>query len=209
MVIIIFVVALICALLAYLLIEEDKKNTAILAGISLQRGREDAQNGAEAFLKPFTIESIRTALRFNGFSPEVPESNDRKDVTFMVDGLRFHVVTGFLPAVSIELGFNYGEPENDALLRRAADDLSTHMYVIKTVVLGEGEFVVFSAEFLCDSYTYFRDNLKEYIDGLLRARDRFREAYGALLERQKQEKEAVFSGNSFIQDPSTHPIIQS
>ena len=85
----------------------------------------------------------------------------------------------------------------------------TFTYDIMAYVTENAEAVIFSAETLLDSYVHLRDNLKQYIGILHSANDRFFETYNALTVKKKEEREAVFSGTSFIQDSTPSSKVQS
>lgn len=219
------VVALVCALLAYLLVEEDKKNSKLVVENSQLKGRmeamqeitdkavasqkEQASEDIEAKQKPVTVDSIRTALRFNGFSPEVPDASNWGTIFFKDGDTTLRINAENLPFIGIEVGFALEKPKDETLLRQAATDVTSRMYIGKAYVTENAEAVIFSAETLLDSYVHLRDNLKQYIGILHSANDRFFETYNALTEKKKEEREAVFSGTSFIQDSTPSSKVQS
>jgi hypothetical protein len=75
--------------------------------------------------------------------------------------------------------------------------------------MGDAEAIIFSVELLCDSYMHLRNNLKQYLDILSDINKLFYEAHEALKERQKEEREAVFSGNCFVRDSPEVNKVQS
>ena len=81
--------------------------------------------------------------------------------------------------------------EDVELMERAAREVTTGIFVGKANVLrGEEESaVVFQAEFIADSYLYFRDNFKEYLNIVIETHKRFYETYENLKEEKKKKKE--------------------
>lgn len=219
------VVAVVCALLAYLLVEADRKNSKLVAENSQLKGlmeamqeitdkavgaqKEQASKDTEAKQKPVTVDSIRTALRFNGFSPEVPDASNWGTIFFKDGETTLRINAENLPFIGIEVGFALEKPKDETLLRQAATDVTSRMYIGKAYITENAEAVIFSAEMFLDSYVHLRDNLKQYIGILHSANDRFFETYNALTVKKKEEREAVFSGTSFIQDSTPSSKVQS
>ena len=215
MAITLFFVALVCALLAYLLIVLGKKNATLLAENNQLKGRVDTmreealkteakekaevQENVDASVKPLSVQSIRTALRFNGFSPEITDTSEPDIVKFDYEDTHIRIDGGHLPYLSISAAFALNEPEdNMALLQQAADEVVSRMFVGKAFLIDEGKAVVFSVEFIAD-YIYLRSNLKEYVRIMMETGRRFYETYDQLKGQNKKDQEAVFSGESFIQ----------
>lgn len=142
--------------------------------------------------KPLTIESIRNALRFNGFSPEIPDTHEPYVVHFNIGDTKYRLNAEHLPFLSIGVGYGLGnEPKEDvALMRQAAADVTSRMFIGKAYILGDAEAIIFSVEMLCDSYMHLRNNLKQYLDILSEIYKRFYEAHEALKKRRKEEREA-------------------
>lgn len=92
---------------------------------------------------------------------------------------------------------------------QAAADVTSQMFIGKAYIMGDAEAIIFSVELLCDSYMHLRNNLKQYLDILSDINKRFYEAHEALKERQKEEREAVFSGNCFVRDSPEVNKVQS
>ena len=188
---------------------QERVDAADLAGRvgSLRRGVDDSQarltrleervkrlsetpeagKDREKDRKPVDIDSIRTALRSNGFSPEIAgtHSDDRNVVNFEVNGVRLRMDASKLPFLLLELGFQMEPGKEDVeLMRRAASDVTSGIIIGKAIVLGDGQAVVFQAEILCDSYVHLRDNLKEYLQIVDETKMRFFDTY----ERLRAEK---------------------
>ena len=159
--------------------------------------------------KPVTVDSIRTALRFNGISPEIPDTHEPSIVHFRVSDTKFRINAEHLPFMSIEVGYGLrNEPKEDTeLMYQAATDVTSRMYIGKAYLMGDAEAIIFSVELLCDSYMHLRNNLRQYLDILSDINKRFYEAYEALKEQRNKERESVFSGNCFVQDsPAAHKV---
>ena len=216
MIIVAIILAGICALLATVLLRWEKKNSALLAENNQLKGRVDTmreaalkaeakekaeiQENEDASVKPLSVQSIRTALRFNGFSPEITDTSEPETVKFDYEDTHIRIEGGHLPYISISAAFALNEPEeNMALLQRAAEEVVSRMFVGKAFLIDEGNAVVFSVEFIAD-YIYLRTNLKEYVRIMMETGRRFYETYDQLKGQQKKDQEAVFSGESFIQD---------
>lgn len=160
--------------------------------------------------KPFTVESIRTALRFNGFLPEAPDTHDLDTVYFKVDDVNCRVIAGHIPLLALEAGFKLEEPKEDlALLHRAAAEVTQNLFIGKAYVVGDGNGVVFSVEFFCESYMFFKNNLKQFLDILREADRRFYETLEYLKKKKEEERKAVFSGECYLQDASASRKVQS
>lgn len=157
---------------------------------------------AEQAEKPITVESIRTALRFNGISPEIPDTHEPGIVHFSIGDTKFRINAEHLPFISIEVGYGLrNEPLGDTtLMYQAAAEVTSRMFIGKAYIMGDAEAIIFSVELLCDSYMHLRNILKQYLDILSDINKRFYEVHEALKERQKEEREAVFSGNCFVRD---------
>lgn len=75
----------------------------------------------EVVKKPLNTESVRTALRYNGFSPEISGTNldDWQTVRFKVKDTFFRIDTSRLPYLTLELGFRMGQEEDINLMYQA------------------------------------------------------------------------------------------
>ena len=80
-----------------------------------------------------------------------------------------------------------------------ADEVVSRMFVGKAYLVDDGAAVIFSAEFIAD-YVYLRNNIKEYVRIMMETGRHFYETYDQLKGQQKKDQEAVFSGESFIQN---------
>ena len=211
-------IAIICLVLTYLLYSENKKRTKLFEDYCEMKARvemaaESSQQSAnaedtDARQKPVSVESIRTALRFNGISPEIPDTHDPNYIYFKIGDTKYRINAEHLPYMSIESGFGLkDEPrESTNLMYKAAADITSQMYIGKAYLMGDAEAIIFSVELLCDSYMHLRNNLKQYLDLLSEVSKRFAETHEALKERQKKEAEEIFSGRSFITDRRSNKV---
>ena len=145
--------------------------------------------------KPLNTESVRIALRYNGFSPETSgtDLDDWETVRFKVEDTFFRIDTSHLPFLTLELGFRMAKEEDVDLMYRAAREVTAGIFLGKVNILrGEEESaVVFQAEFIADGYLYFRDNFKEYLNIVIETHKRFFDTYNNLKEEKKKDLDLV------------------
>ena len=145
--------------------------------------------------KPLNTESVRIALRYNGFSPETSgtDLDDWETVRFKVEDTFFRIDTSHLPFLTLELGFRMAKEEDVDLMYRAAREVTAGIFIGKVNILrGEEESaVVFQAEFIADGYLYFRDNFKEYLNIVIETHKRFFDTYNNLKEEKKKDLDLV------------------
>ena len=159
------------------------------------KAASDKTEEKEVAKKPLTAESVRTALRYNGFSPVIVDTHldDWQAVRFKVEETFFRIDTSRLPLLTLEMGFRMDKDEDVDLMERAAREVTAGIFVGKANVLrGEEESaVVFQADFIADSYLYFRDNFKEYLNIVIETHRRFFDTYNNLKEEKKKELDQV------------------
>ena len=159
------------------------------------KAASDKKEEKESVKRPLNAESVRIALRYNGFSPEIVDThlNDWQAVRFKVEETFFRIDTSRLPLTTLEMGFRMDKDEDVDLMERAAREVTAGIFVGKANILrGEEESaVVFQAEFIADSYLYFRDNFKEYLNIVIETHRRFYETYDNLKEEKKKELDQV------------------
>jgi hypothetical protein len=139
---------------------------------------------------------VRTAIRYNGFSPEIIDTHldEWQTVKFKIGDTQFRVDTSRLPFLTLDLGYSLDQEKEDAaLLERAAAEVTVGIFIGKAYVLGGGQAVVFNAEFLCDSYLSLRDNFKKYLDIVIETQKRFFETYNRLKEEKRRAQEDILS----------------
>ena len=142
-------------------------------------------------LIPVTIESLREALRCNGYSPDGPTSDDPDRVWFKIDDTNYCVDASKLPYISLELGYNLESDEEDLeLMKQAALDISMGMYMVKICVTPK--YYVCRIDILADSYRYLRDTLSQQVDILTRGIHHFMDRCKELREeKQRSSQEAI------------------
>lgn len=211
----ILLIAVICFVLAFMLYSENKKRTKLFEDYCEMKARQelaadavsrqpDVDEDTQARQKPITVDSIRTALRFNGLSPDIPTPDDPNVVYFKYEDCLTRIVVDHLPYISIEMGFSLKESKkNMELLREAATEVTASTFVGKAYIVGDNEGLVFSAECICPSYVYLRDHLKDFLHIISDASTRVSETYDKMEIQEKEEKEKVFSGDSFVQASTT------
>ena len=157
---------------------------------------KEAAPESEAEKKPLGIESVRTAIRYNGFSPMIIDTHrdEWQIVKFKIDDTQFRVDTSRLPLLTLELGYSLEPHKEDmALLERAVAEVTAGIFIGKAYVLGGGQAVVFNAEFLCDSYLSLRDNFKKYLDIVIETQKRFCDTYARLKEDKRKAQDDILS----------------
>ena len=161
---------------------QKKMDDSLVRIMSLEdkaKAASDRKEDKGIVKKPLNAESVRIALRHNGFSPEIIDTtlDDGQAVRFKVEETFFRIDTSRLPLLTLETGFRMDKDEDVDLMERAAREVTAGIFVGKANVLrGEEESaVVFQAEFIADTYLYFRDNFKEYLNIVIETHKRFYE----------------------------------
>ena len=155
--------------------------------------------------KPVTIESVRTALRYNGYSPEIVDTHldDWQIVKFKINDTNFRIDTSRLPFLTLELGYRLNPDEEEIeLMRRAAAEITAGIFIAKVNIHGDGTAVVFNVEFICDNYLHLRDNFKQYLEIIIEAHKRFFETYEKMKDEKKKVLEAAQSFKPSLSDNS-------
>ena len=149
--------AVTCFVLAYLLYSENDKRTKLfedyceikarqeIAAEAADSRQTEISDDTEARQKPMSVDSIRTALRFNGISPEIPDTHEPDIVHFKIGDTKFRINAEHLPFMSIEVGYGLrNEPkEETALMYQAATDVTSQMFIGKAYIMGEAEAIIF------------------------------------------------------------------
>ena len=159
------------------------------------KAASDRKEDKEIVKKPLNAESVRIALRYNGFSPETSgtDLDDWETVRFKVEDTFFRIDTSHLPFLTLELGFRMAKEEDIDLMYRAAREVTAGIFIGKVNILRgeEDSAVVFQAEFIADGYLYFRDNFKEYLNIVIETHKRFFDTYNNLKEEKKKDLDLV------------------
>jgi len=165
----------------------------------------DKDGEIENAKKPVTIESVRTAIRYNGYSPEIVDTHldDWQIVKFKINDTLFRIDTSRLPFLTMELGYRLNPEEEEVeLMRRAAAEITAGIFIAKVNIHGDGTAVVFNVEFICDNYLHLRDNFKQYLEIIIEAHKRFFETYEKMKEEKKKVLEAAQSFKPSLSDNS-------
>ena len=211
--------SVLCFVLLYLLNSQFIKRTKLLEDYSelkayqklAEEKHPEVQEDLQPGQKPLSLESIRTALRFNGLSPEIPDTHEPGIVYFLIGDTKYRIYANNLPYLSIEVGYslNNESPNDITLMYQAASDITAQMFIGKAHITGDAEAIIFSVEILCDSYMHLRNNIKRYLDILSEVSRLFYEAHETLKEQREEERKAVFSGNSFVPGPAANHKVLS
>ena len=177
------------------------------------KAASDKKEEKEVAKKPLNVESVRNALRYNGISPEIvnPGLENWQSVSFKIEGTSFRIDTSRLPFLTLELGFRMDRDEDVDLMERAAREVTTGIFVGKANILrGEEESaVVFQADFIADTYLYFRDNFKEYLNIVIETQKRFSETFNNLKEQKMKELDQVEQVVNLVRSDNNVKKIQS
>jgi len=164
---------------------------------SLNVVNEKPENGQEetASSEPaLSMDAVCAALRYNGFSPEIRNESEPHVVNFNINDTSFRIDTSHLPLLNLELGYSLDPAEEDAeLMRRAAAGITAAIFIGKVSVYGDAQAVVFSAEWLCDSYSQLCDRFNKYLEIVCEAHKRFFENYNNMREEKRKAEEDLAS----------------
>jgi hypothetical protein len=115
-------------------------------------------------------------------------------VNFNINDTSFRINTSHLPLLNLELGYSLDPAEEDAeLMRRAAAGITAAIFIGKVSVYGDAQAVVFSAEWLCDSYSQLCDRFNKYLEIVCEAHKRFFENYNNMREEKRKTEEDLAS----------------
>ena len=131
------------------------------------KAASDKTEEKEVAKKPLTAESVRIALRYNGFSPEIIDTHldDWQAVRFKVEETFFRIDTSRLPLLTLETGFRMDKDEDAELMERAAREVTAGIFVGKAKV--------------------------QYLNIVIETHKRFYETYENLKEEKKKEQDQV------------------
>lgn len=142
--------------------------------------------------KPVTIESVRTALRYNGISPEILDTHDPSNVRFSFNELKYRLNLERLPFVGIQLIFGIDEEDDADLMKEAAQFVSLRSYGTSVFVIPEDSCYFISMDFYADSYLYLRNNIRFFLGAVENTCQYFHNRYGELKEqKEKSSQEAI------------------
>ena len=146
----------------------------------------------EADRKPLTVDSVKAALSFHGFSPEALNENEPAILTFKTNDTSFRITASNLPFLVLELGYKFDPATEDVeLMKSAAAEVTAGIYIGKVNIYPDGQVLIFGAEWLCDSYAQLRDRLQKYLEIVCESQKRFTETYDRMREDKKKMEEQL------------------
>ena len=152
----------------------------------------EGKEEAEAAKKPLTVDSVKAALRFHGFSPEALDENEPNLFTFKTNDTSFRMTASNLPFLVLELGYKFDPAVEDVeLMKSAAAEITAGIYIGKVNIYADSQVLIFGAEWLCDSYAQLRDRLQKYLEIVCESQKRFTETYDKMKEDKKKMEEQL------------------
>lgn len=134
-----------------------------------------------------TLAHILSALRYNGFAPELEDlyHDGTRTIKFKQNIMLFRIDTTQLPYLSLGTACQIDPTKEDMdLLCQAAREVTENTFMSKVFVWEKEQLIGFQVEMFCDSYMYFRDNLKLFMDNITRTCGRYFETYDKLKEEK-------------------------
>lgn len=195
-----------------LLDETVSKVASLEASVkALKRKSEGERKDNKVADKALTTDSICEALRHNGYSPELSDSGETGFVHFKINDTSFRLNTSHVPYLSLELGYVFDPSKEDlALMKLAADEITAGIFIGKVSILEDGKALIFTAEWICDSYLQFRDRINDYLEVVCEAYKRYADTYDKMREeKRKKEEELLTKPFSLTNDDNSGPKILS
>ncbi|MBR0532761.1 MAG: hypothetical protein IJJ96_09145 [Bacteroidales bacterium] len=152
--------------------------------------------------KQVTLESVRLAVRYNGFSPEIIGTHAKEwtIVSFKVEDTIIRIDTSRLPYLVFQLVYSLKLEDYDTeLLSLAASEVTSRMIIGKVVLSLENKLLSFDAEMLCHSYHQLRDDFKGYLNILFETQSHFTETYERLKEEKEKAEKALDNDESIAE----------
>lgn len=143
--------------------------------------------------KPVTIESVRTALRYNGISPEILDTHDPSSVRFSFNELKYRLNLERLPFVSIQLIFGIDKEDDADLMKEVAQQVSLRSYGASVFVIPEDSCYFISMDFYADTYLYLRNNIRFFLGAVENTCRYFHERYGEFKEQKKKSSQEAIN----------------
>ena len=142
--------------------------------------------------KPVTIESVRTALRYNGISPEILDTHEPDIIKFTFNDRKYRLNLGRLPFVNIMLVFGIDKEDDADLMREAAQYVSLRSYGASVFVIPEDGCFLISTDVYADSYLYLRNNIRFFLEVVENTGGYFYSRYEELkAQKNKSSQEAI------------------
>ncbi len=160
--------------------------------------------------KPVTIESVRTALRYNGISPEILDTHEPDIIKFTFNDRKYRLNLGRLPFVNIMLVFGIDKEDDADLMREAAQYVSLRSYGASVFVIPEDGCFLISTDVYADTYLYLRNNIRFFLEVVENTGGYFYSRYEELKEQKKKSsQEAINSALLAAQNDLTGKKIPS
>ena len=127
------------------------------------KAASDRKEDKEIVKKPLNAESVRIALRYNGFSPEIVDTHldDWQAIRFKVEETFFRIDTSRLPLLTLETGFRMDKDEDVELMERAAREVTAGIFVGKANVLN---IVIETHKRFYETYENLKEEKKKELD---------------------------------------------
>lgn len=151
----------------------------------------------EASTKPVTIESVRTALRYNGIPSEIPDPEEPDNLRVTFNGSKYRLGCSKLPFITILWFFGIDKEHDVELMKEAAQYVSIRAYGACVFVVPEENCYFIGTDIYADSYLYLRNNIRFFLEVVENTGRYFYNRYEELKDQKKKSsKEAV--NNAFI-----------
>ena len=142
--------------------------------------------------KPVTIESVRTALRYNGISLEILDSHDPDMFKVTYNGSKYRLNLSKLPFITILLVFGIDKDDDVELMQEAAQFVSIRAYGACVFVVPEEDCYFIGTDVYADTYLYLRNNIRFFLEVIENTGRYFYGRYEELKEQKKKSsKEAI------------------
>ena len=143
--------------------------------------------------KPVTIESVRTALRYNGISPEILDTHDPSSVRFTFNELKYRLNLERLPFASIQLIFGIDKEDDADLMKEVAQQVSLRSYGASVFVIPEDSCYFICMDFYADTYLDLRNNIRFFLGAVENTCRYFHERYGKFKEQKKKSSQEAIN----------------
>ena len=139
--------------------------------------------------KPVTIESVRSALRYNGISPEILDTHEPDIIKFTFNDRKYRLNLGRLPFVNIMLVFGIDKEDDADLMKEASQYVSLRSYGASVFVIPEDGCFLISTDVYADTYLYLRNNIRFFLEVVENTGRYFYDRYEELKEQKKKSSQ--------------------
>lgn len=143
--------------------------------------------------KPVTIESVRTALRYNGISPEILDTHELDVIKFTFYDRKYRLNLGRLPYVNILLVFGIDKEDDAELMKEAAQYVSLRSYGASVFVIPEDGCFLIGTDIYADTYLYLRNNIRFFLEVVENTGGYFYSRYEELKEKKKKSSQEAIN----------------